>query len=168
MKIYVLKAHGERGKTTTLKLLLCKLVDKYGVNSIINVQNKQLYIGTVKKEINQDKIDRRNKINNPINNISVALNINGKIVCIYSAGDNEYELKKATDFFFMMKCDVAFGAVRSKGKTIDELEKFKNKVNASVEYINKAVVLNANGFKNFDDYIDNLNDYQADELLKKV
>ena len=164
MLIHIISGHGERGKSTVLKLLAVKLLKK--------TQYSNNDIKAITKEIDEERKDRRNRRSVSVRNIKKCLTINGKKVCICSAGDNEDSVKRTLDFFTTNQCDIGFCAARSKGRTLEALRNFENLGRAKLVFHKKAVILNATfnniDFPEFDDYIDKLNEWEAEELGKLV
>ena len=159
MTLYVLSGHGERGKSTVLKLLAANLLIKTQ-----NVTRAQAILN----EVQNERTMRRNGLPVSVRNVEEHLTIDGKVVCVYSAGDNEVAIDEATAFFAKYRCDVGFCAARSKGETLAALRKFGRANNVPIEIRKKAVILNADGFSKLDDYIDELNEWEAEELAKLV
>lgn len=159
MTIYVLSGHGERGKSTVLKLL--------AANLLIKAQNATR-AQAILNEVQNERTMRRNGLPVSVRNVEEHLTIDGKVVCVYSAGDNEVAIDEATAFFAKYRCDVGFCAARSKGETLAALRKFGRANNVPIEIRKKAVILNADGFSKLDDYIDELNEWEAEELAKLV
>ena len=159
MIIYVLSGHGERGKSTVLKLL--------AANLLIKAQNATR-AQEILNEVQIERIMRRNGLFVSVRNVEEHLTIDGKVVCVYSAGDDKGAIDAATDFFVKYRCDVGFCAARSKGETLAALRKFGRANNVPIEIRKKAMILNADGFPKLDDYIDELNAWEAEELAKLV
>ena len=159
MIIYVLSGHGERGKSTVLKLL--------AANLLIKAQNATR-AQEILNEVQIERIMRRNGLSVSVRNVEEHLTIDGKVVCVYSAGDDKGAIDAATDFFVKYRCDVGFCAARSKGETLAALRKFGRANNVPIEIRKKAMILNADGFPKLDDYIDELNEWEAEELAKLV
>ena len=159
MIIYVLSGHGERGKSTVLKLLAANLLIK--TQNVTRAQE-------ILNEVQNERTMRRNGLPVSVRNVEEHLTIDGKVVCVYSAGDNEGAIDEATAFFAKYRCDVGFCAARSKGETLAALRKLGRANNVPIEIRKKAVILNADGFSKLDDYIDELNEWEAEELAKLV
>ncbi len=165
MKIYAIKGHGERGKSTTLKILIIKILDKYPTAKIIYSNRNNTYASILSEVHNEKILRRRTNCNCQVENVEVVIDIQGKIVAIYTAGDNEWQVNNAIKLFDKYNCGVGYCACRSKGITNKILA---NKYGQNVEVIDKAELRNANGYKNYNDWIDLLNEWQAEELLNKI
>ena len=165
MKVYALKGHGERGKSTTLKKLIVNILDKFPSANIMygySAFNKHQILG----EINDERVLRRNTgAHCGVENIMVVIEISGKIIGINTAGDSRWQVQDSMNLFSAYQCDIGFCACRSKGETGKILEQAYM---PNMEYVYKAEIRNAGSYKNFDDWLDLLNDWQADELLQKI
>lgn len=165
MKVYALKAHGERGKSTTLKKLIVYIFHTFPDAKVIST-NRAFTLEQCIAEIEKERFDRRKSCNHcTVENIQIVLEVNGKKVGINTAGDNVVQVRESIKLFNGNHCDVGFCACRSKGETIKELEKVYA---SNIEFIQKAEILGAWEYKNFHDWIDMLNDWQAKELLPYV
>ena len=87
MKIYVLKGHAERGKTTTLKQVALNLASAYSDAEIIYSEQK-LTFDKIKKQVVLEKRERRaQNIDIETERIALVMRANGKTVGIFSDGD---------------------------------------------------------------------------------
>ena len=164
MKIYVLKGHAERGKTTTLKQVALNLASAYADAEIIYSEQK-LTFDKIKKQVALEKRERRaQNIDIETERIALVMRANGKTVGIFSDGDYEKDIADAVNMFEEYSCDVAFGVCRSKGITI----KLYEDMHHEVCFVEKAEVRNAREYEKFNDYIEKLNEWQANELASLV
>lgn len=164
MKIYVLKGHAERGKTTTLKQVALNLANNYSDAEILYSEEKTSF-DKIKKQIAQEKRERRaQNMDIETERIALVMRANGKTVGIFSAGDYEKDIGDAVMMFEEHSCDVAFGVCRSKGITI----KLYEDLHHEVEFVEKAEVRNAREYEKFNEYIEKLNDWQAKDLAERV
>ena len=83
----------------------------------------------------------------------------------YGAVDRDNARLLVIKLFDENNCDIGFCACRSKGKAVRQL---KNKYSGNIEFYKKAEIKNAVNYKNINDWIDTLNDWQAEELLKRI
>lgn len=164
MKIFALKGHGESGKTTTLKILILKIYEHYPNLKII-YSNVPITKNNIIIDIHNERINRRKNSHFDIENLQIVINIDLEIIGINTAGDNEHEVNKSIDIFKKYKCDIGFCACRSKGITTKKLYKhYKN----DIDFIFKSEIKNSSSYKNFDDWIDLLNEWQAKELFDLI
>lgn len=165
MKIYVLKGHAERGKTTCLKQLAVKIGEAFENAEIIYSEEQGLTFAKIKKQIADEKKERR-ALNMDIETqkIAVVIQVGNKKIGIYSDGDYEKDVTQAVLTFENYACDVAFAVCRSKGMTI----KLYEDLHHEVEFVDKAEVKSAREFEKFNEYIEKLNDWQAEVLLSKI
>lgn len=165
MKIYVLKGHGERGKSTTLKKLIVDIFDQFPKAKVL-YSSRQCSKLELLNEIHTERVLRRNtNLHCNVENLQMVLDVGNKVVAINTAGDNVFEVSKSIILFDTYKCDVGFCACRSKGNTGRIL---CSKYNGHIEFVPKAEIRNSFLYVNFQDWIDLLNDWQAEEFLKKI
>lgn len=165
MKIYVLKGHGERGKSTTLKKLIINIFDHFPKVKVL-YSSRQCSRLELLNEIHIERVLRRKtNLNCDVENLQIVLDVGDKVVAINTAGDNVFEINKSIDLFDTYKCDKGFCACRSKGNTGKNLY---SKYKTHIEFVPKAEIKNSTSYVNFHDWIDLLNDWQAEELLKKI
>lgn len=131
-KIIALSGRSNTGKTQTLKLLIDKL-DKVGV-----CKHKEV------KEFNDIKRTYKYK---------------ETIISICTAGDAAYIIESNIKYFEQFNCDIAITAVRTKGRTRTVLNKFADKNNLKVQYINKTID---------DRDADKVNQKQVEELFEII
>jgi GTPase SAR1 family protein len=60
--------------------------------------------------------------------------INGKTVCICTAGDNKWEVQKALEYSGKNNCDVAVLASRTKGGSSSTISSFAKENNVSLKW----------------------------------
>ena len=66
----------------------------------------------------------------------------GLTVCVAPGGDNREILQSNIRYFKAKQCDVAISATRSKGASVDELNKFAASEGVRVEWIAKSYEYN--------------------------
>ncbi|MDE6275004.1 MAG: hypothetical protein K2M75_00485 [Clostridia bacterium] len=164
-KLYALQAHGERGKTTTLKMLILKILKNYNV--VFNcLDGKILTADELQKQIDEER-----QTESDIENICGTVKINDKTLAINTAGDNRNEIEKSIELF-KSAVDIGICAIRTKGVTLDELNKFADDYqrNSGLEYfiISKLSLSNALGCKSHCDMIDLMNEIQAEMLFNEL
>ena len=165
MKIYVLKGNAERGKTTCLKQLACLISKNDEKAQIIHSEEEGLNFAKIKKQIAQERKQRRiENVDIETQKIAVVIKTGKKKIGIYSDGDYDKDIANAVKMFEDYSCDIAFGVCRSKGLTI----KLYEDLHHQVEFIDKAEIKSAREYEKFNEYIDKLNDWQADELFSKI
>ena len=77
---------------------------------------------------------------------------------------HEKDIADAVNMFEEYSCDIAFGVCRSKGITI----KLYEDMHHEICFVEKAEVRNAREYEKFNDYIEKLNEWQANELASCV
>ena len=164
--IYVLQGVGNRGKSTTLKKLFVRLVDVFGVDIIVSGANCD-DVEKIRQEIKQEQKDRRAGTKVMVNNISVVVAINNIRIGIHSSGDWRQSIQDALDLFRKNQCDIGICASRTKGGCIDELKKVTD---YEVLFVDKLSIEGKDAVKwdKFNDLIEELQDWQVEELLKKI
>lgn len=63
--------------------------------------------------------------------------INDKVVGVCTPGDNQTVIKENIDYFNKNECDIVVTATRTKGCTVKELEKLEKKEKCPIEWIKK-------------------------------
>lgn len=159
MKIIALQGKGETGKTTTLKLLINKTFENFEYQTVCS---SRVY-KDIKKEIELERINRSRNIKYSIDDITIVLKINEKIIGICTQGDTDELLKDAFKIFDINKCQLCFCACRTRGNTVDFLN-FRKK--EALTIIKKNIIRKIN--MNFDDKINDVNSQQAQELLSFI
>ena len=146
MKIFALQGVNNTGKTCTLKLVINKLKDRgYTMNK--------------PTAIDKDKYDIAVTLKSP----------QGKTICVYTQGDMEKFVNRAIEYFKQNNCEIGFCAVRSKGKGADKLYSLtEEKDGITVEFIPKAFIANASGLNISQEYINAVNDLQAEVMIKHL
>lgn len=92
------------GKSQTIKAVYSKLIKKYP-----NYKYHPSYTAIL------NQVD-----------ISVVIEINGKIIGIESQGDPKSRLFVSLPIFVKLKCDIILCATRTRGKTVKAVEKYQN------------------------------------------
>ncbi len=164
--IYVLQGVSNRGKTTTLKKLFVRLVDAFGIDIIVSGASCD-DVEKYRQEIENERRDRRRGTKVTVNNISVVVAINNVRIGIHSSGDWRQSVQDALALFRKNKCDMGICASRTKGGCIDELN---NVTDYEVLFIDKLSIegKDAVQWDKFHDIIEELQDFQVDQLLKKI
>ncbi len=131
-KIIALSGRSNTGKTQTLKLLMHKL-DEFG-----------------------ECIERNENENTDRNRTYLYRGIK---ISICTGGDTDFIIESNIKYFEQTNCDIAITAVRTKGRTRTFLNKFADKNNLKVKYINKTIDgINA----------DKINQKQVEELFEII
>lgn len=131
-KIIALSGRSKTGKTHTLKLLINKLDE---VGKCIERREKE------KTDVNRTYLYRDIKIS------------------ICTGGDADFIIESNIKYFEQFNCDIAITAVRTKGRTRTVLNKFADKNNLKVQYINKTID---------DRDADKINQKQVEELFEII
>lgn len=119
MKIAIaLYGSGEKGKTTTLNLLIDLIISEITGFPFELKSETEL------------KIDRR-----------ISFDFHGQKVGICTWGDNENELKTNCEFFEKEKCTFIVTATRSKGVTCRIINDFCIENEFALQWISKTIVL---------------------------
>jgi len=119
MKIAIaLYGSGEKGKTTTLNLLIDLIISEITGFPFELKSETEL------------KIDRR-----------ISFEYRGHKVGICTWGDNESELKKNCEFFYHEKCTFIITATRSKGATCKLIDNYCTTNGFALQWIKKTVAV---------------------------
>ena len=142
-KALVLWGRGNCGKTTTLKLLIDKLISS-GANTLL------------KQPLHTNGID-----------CCAVLEQNVKKIAVITAGDDEESINQLLDIINNYDCDVYVCASRSKGSTVDLLNKlFSGNI---IVWVEKWSVSGDSLAKNQLEQLQiSANDSQSDGLLQTV
>lgn len=164
MKIYALKGRGESGKTTTLKYLILNILTSPSLVKII-YSNGKVSKEVILQELYDERTDRINGVQHLVENYQVVFSFENKIIGINTSGDNKDEVNKSIEILKKYNCDVGFCACRSKGETVKLL---CDNFGACIEFIPKAEIKNANKYKNYNEWINLLNEWQSKQLFKNI
>jgi hypothetical protein len=124
------------GKSETIKLLYSKLINEFKDFSFVEDV----------KQITDDKGD-----------ITVVIVIHGKIIGIESQGDPGSRVVRSLPNFVKLNCDIIICATRTRGSTVELVEKFSNEY--KIEWMSKKVVK---------DNFRVVNDKEAGLILEKI
>ena len=159
MKIVALWGKGERGKTTTLKMLLVKLIEKYGVTAT-DKDGNTLTIDELKAELASENLNYLPKETN-CKNYAVTFELNGVKYGLSTHGDNESVLK--TDFSCFTGCDVVFCATKTKGGSVKAVKEQKGDI---IWVAKTSITGRKDLLKNPLENVNYSNQLQVDILLK--
>lgn len=134
-KTYALYGSSETGKSSTIKKVFEKLKSKYQEFEILD---------NVHPIYNED--------------ILVILKIDHIVIAIESQGDPKSRLFESLPLFVEIKADIIICATRTKGSTVELVEKQKNKY--EIIWIKKKKTTTTN--------YDSDNDLVAEEILTKI
>lgn len=166
MKIIALWEQGRRGKSTTLKMLLVKVLERIEKYKILycsrNVNLKQ-----INAELEKERSCRNQGKKCGVENIIIVLSINDRVIGICTAGDNEDQLKKAFAIFDLHNSQLCICASRSKGGTVSFLNRLKDMGN-ELEWMQKASITGYKGLVRINEMIDDLNNQQSEILFEKI
>lgn len=143
-KIYALQAHGERGKSTALKILILKILKEYKteLKHGDNIYTLKMIKEQLENECNEEYDKGQYAY---IQNVSGIIEIKDKIIAVNTAGDNEQEMER-TFKLFKEGFDIGICAVRTKGKTVKMLNQFVKdnnmKSGTDLLFINKLCITN--------------------------
>lgn len=137
-KIYALKAAANKGKTATLLALYALLIDK-----------KRFPNAKATRHFGEKEI------------IATIENVNGHTVGLSSYGDPDNTWDKLDYYFGDGKCDIIFCACRTRGITVDEVNRLAKKCGYEVKFVKKDTEESAAKQEN-------VNKAQAEGLLDYV
>ena len=113
--LYVLQGAGEKGKSSTLNILIDELVKKYP--------------NATKRILEQD-ISCDQKV--------IFDNLNGHIIGIETQGDPNSRLPESLNDFEKAQCDIIFCACRTRGSTVDTIQNFVTHYSYTVKIIKQT------------------------------
>ncbi len=145
MKIIALRGKENTGKTSSIKLFYKKLLK--------NEAKELLYVdeyGGVKYE-----------------DFYAIVSFKGKTIGITSYGDNGNVLAEPFKEFYNHKCDIVVTACRVRETDKGSL-KFIRTQNSEIIYVEKIYIENADELPDNDEFIEKINDRQADILLNAL
>lgn len=140
-KIYALKGVAETGKSATIKMFYDKLMAKY-TNLEISDKYTPIYGG----------------------DISVVLEINGKIIAIESQGDPNSRILDSLPKFAAIPADIIICATRTRGATVDIVK--QQHENYQIIWIDKKTSTNVD--KGNKEKNSEANNKVADDLMLKL
>lgn len=117
MKIIALQGKGKRGKSTTLKIFLKELLEKYSTMATEFSLNSITEIGLISAKILADEISNENVAINPTNNVknhTVSFELNGQKIGLTTYGDTQWHIEQA--IHCLADCEIVFCACRTKGE----------------------------------------------------
>ncbi|WP_213946974.1 hypothetical protein [Luteibacter sp. dw_328] len=122
-KIVVLQGAGNRGKSTTLKIVYEHLLNKFSLLAEERVTSggRAMY-----------RLDVRS-------DVRAIFSVNGKYVGIESQGDPNSRLRDSLDFFQRKRCDLIICATRTRGDTTDIVRALDPPY--SIEWVAKSVAV---------------------------
>ena len=115
MKIVALYGKGDAGKSTTLLMLIVKLMKKYG-DSCTLLPSRNLTVKAIEQELER-RVKATKRKDKEVQDEVVKFEISGHIVGITTQGDNSWLLEKAFKQF--TDCDIVICATRSSGCSVD-------------------------------------------------
>ena len=118
--LYALQGAGEKGKSSTLNILIDELAKKYP-----NVTKRILIPGMGRDQ--QVIFD----------------NLNGHIIGIETQGDPNSRLLQSLKDFAKAQCDIIFCACRTSGSTVDAIQNFAKQYSYTVNIIKQTYEKNA-------------------------
>lgn len=118
--LYVLQGAGEKGKSSTLNILIDELVKKYP--------------NATKRILEQD-ISCDQKV--------IFDNLNGHIIGIETQGDTNSRLPESLNDFEKAQCDIIFCACRTRGSTVDTIQNFATHYSYTVKIIKQTYEKNS-------------------------
>ena len=119
MKIIALYGKGNAGKSTTLLMLIAKLMKKHGDVCILS-PSRSLTAKAVEQELER-RVKAINRKDKEVQDEVVKFEINGHVVGITTQGDNDGCLKNAFEHF--TDCDTVICATRSSGCSVDYVQR---------------------------------------------
>ncbi|MDD4832243.1 MAG: hypothetical protein PHI78_01030 [Clostridia bacterium] len=158
MKIVALQGKGNIGKTTTLKLLILKILEKFPNSKIIyqykdGIKDNQQLINKIKAQIDKEKRDRLSGVCRVLN-VIIVLEINNKKIGICTYGDTKKLLVDAVKIFIENKCELCFSACLTTGETVDYLKS-----------LDSAITIRKKRIIEINDKFEEINSEQAQEIL---
>lgn len=125
MKIIALYGKGDAGKSTTLLMLIAKLMKKHADTCILP-PSRSLTAKAVEQELER-RVKATNRKDKYVQDEVVKFEINGHVVGITTQGDNDGCLKNAFKQF--TDCDIVICATRSSGSSVDYVQRIVGKEN---------------------------------------
>ena len=118
--LYALQGAGQRGKSSTLNILIDELAKKYP-----NATKRILIPGMGRDQ--QVIFD----------------NLNGHVIGIETQGDPNSRLPQSLKDFAKAQCDIIFCACRTSGSTVDAIQSFAKQYSYTVNIIKQTYEKNA-------------------------
>lgn len=116
MKIVALWGKSNVGKTTTIKKLLVKVLDKYG-NDCLRDPSHHISRQSLTEELQRERFAKPLNSRSPIRNVYTKVEIDGCLIGITTAGDSKETLEEAFKTFG--DCELCFCATHVRGDTVE-------------------------------------------------
>lgn len=167
-KLYALQAQGDRGKSTTLKLLILHILETY--HTVLQLPDGEIMdAATLRNRLIAERHKtERDGVRAEIETVRGTIRVGKTTVAVNSAGNRDEDVIDSIELFDG-NADIGFCAVRTKGDTINRLNEFAavHKLRDGVDYfvICKLALANVGNCKKNPANLQQMNEMQAGFLF---